>query len=147
MHRALLLIFACFTLAITSCDQGQPTPTVVAEPKPESDLSETGIAKLAADQLDAYNRADLDAFCACYHPDVRVFNGEQEKPQGMEAFRERYADMFAKGGFSATISKRVVHEKHCVDLEHWKRANGKTGTVLVRYTEKDGLIGIVQFLR
>ena len=109
--------------------------------------TQTGIEKLAADQLAAYNRADLDAFCACYHPEVRVFDGDIEKPAGMKEFRKRYVKMFEKGGFSATVSKRVVHGSHCIDLEHWKRDNGRQGTVLVRYTEKDGLIGIVQFLR
>lgn len=107
----------------------------------------TGIAKLVAKQLDAYNRADLDEFCSCYHPNVRVFDGNKEKPSGIKAFRERYEKMFSEGGFSATVSKRVVHGDHCVDLEHWQRKNGKRGTVLVRYTRKDGLIGVVQFLR
>ena len=32
----------------------------------------TDIAQLAQAQLDAYNAADLDAFIACYHPDVVV---------------------------------------------------------------------------
>lgn len=118
-----------------------------AAENPQAVSAQTGIEKLAADQLAAYNRADLDAFCACYHPEVRVFDGEKEKPAGIEAFRKRYEKMFQKGGFSATVSQRVVHGDHCVDLEHWQRDNGKKGTVLVRYTEKDGRIGIVQFLR
>ena len=55
--------------------------------------------------------------------------------------------MFEKGGFGASVSNRVALGKHCVDVEHWWRDSGKKRDVLVRYTEKDGLIGIVQFLR
>ncbi len=140
MNRLFLLLAASLLLAVTSCSKST-TPSVLVAPGNEL------IAKLATDQLAAYNRADLDAFCACYHPDVRVFNGDEEKPRGIEAFRSRYAEMFAKGGFSATVPKRITLGDHCVDLEHWSRDNGKRGEVLVRYTERDGLIGVVQFLR
>ncbi len=33
------------------------------------------VAKLATRQLAAYNAADLDAFAACYAPDVVVYCG------------------------------------------------------------------------
>ncbi len=41
---------------------------------------------------------------------------------------------------------------HCVDLEHWWREDPETGariegTVLVRYSSRDGRIGVVQLLR
>ena len=73
--------------------------------------------------------------CIRDSPEVRVFDGENEKLAGIEAFRERYVEMF------------IVHGNHCVDLEQWWRDSGKRGEVLVRYTERDGLIGIVQFLK
>ena len=143
MNKLFLLIFSCLFLSFTSCNN-------VTAPEPvtqEKTKDEEVIVQLATKQLAAYNRADLDGFCACYHPDVQVFNGEEEKPRGIEAFRKRYEDMFAKGGFGASVPTRISVGKHCVDLEHWWRANGKTGEVIVRYTEKDGLIGTVQFLR
>jgi hypothetical protein len=37
----------------------------------------TPIERLAQQQLDAYNRADLNAFVACYHPEVRILNGKE----------------------------------------------------------------------
>ena len=93
-----------------------------------------GIGKLAADQLAAYNAADLDAFCACYHPEVREFDGETEKPPGIEAFRERHVKLFATEGFGGGVSTRLVHGRHCIDLEDWWREGGKRGKVIVRYT-------------
>ena len=41
---------------------------------------ESEITRLAARQLEAYNQGDLEAFCACYHTDVVVYdeNGQCE---------------------------------------------------------------------
>lgn len=101
-------------------------------------------------QLDAYNRHDLDAFCACYHPQVQLFEGEELVSTGREAFRERYAEMFAGGGFGASVPDRLLTERHCVDLEKWwiqmPGEEREEGTLLARYSLREGLIGAVQFL-
>lgn len=109
------------------------------------------IVALAQRQLDAYNAANLDAFCACYHPEVRVMNGEELVCTGITAFRERYAAKFARGGFGATVPARVHSGLHCVDEEHWwvhrpDSSDRDSGVLLVRYSERDGQIGVVQFL-
>ena len=109
------------------------------------------IATLAARQLAAYNAGSLDDFVACYHPDVQVWEGEERTVRGRPAMRERYADLFAGGGFGATVPERLAVGRHCVDREAWWRIDPESGArrsgeLLVRYTEKDGLIGVVQFL-
>ena len=109
------------------------------------------ITELAARQLAAYNACDLDAFCACYHPDVAVWDAEAENLRGVEAFRARYEDMFARWTFGATVDTRLDLGPHCIDYESYWRIDPETnvrsdGKVLVRYTEKAGLIGLVQFL-
>lgn len=108
-------------------------------------------ATLVARQLDAYNRADLDAFCACYHPDVVVLDDDGSVDiTGIVDFRSRYADKFARGGFGATVPQRVSLGRHCADLEHywWIDAEGvrHDASVFVRYTVQDNLIQTVQFL-
>ena len=109
------------------------------------------VAELAARQLDAYNRADLDAFCDCYHQEVVVLDEEGTVTiRGIDSFRLRYADKFAAGGFGATVSERIALGRHCVDLEHYWffDASGarQEGSVLVRYTLADARIVRVQFL-
>jgi hypothetical protein len=111
----------------------------------------TTIARLAEKQLDAYNQSDLDAFVACYHPDVRVWNGDEQSIAGIDEFRERYQDLFSEWQFGATVPQRISLSTHCVDLEEWWRIDPETGErsegqILVRYEERDGLIGTVQFL-
>lgn len=109
------------------------------------------VTALASRQLDAYNAGDLDAFVACYHPEVVVREGDEVTVEGREAFRERYTDLFERGGFGATVPGRLSEGRNCVDLEQWWRDDPETGArdsglILVRYTERDGLIGEVQFL-
>src|SRR5690606_15825246 len=89
----------------------------VREPGTEETLTE--IEALAARQLEAYNAADLDAFCACYHAEVRVLDGEEELLRGAEAFREQYRSKFAAGGFGATVEARMVVGRHCFDDERY----------------------------
>ena len=112
----------------------------------------TKIEELAQQQLDAYNRSDFDAFVACYHPDVRVFNGEDQSANGIDEFRNGYQSLFSEWLFGASVPQRISLNTHCVDLEAWWRIDPNTGErsegqILVRYEERDGRIGTVQFLR
>ena len=109
------------------------------------------IAQLAQAQLDAYNAADLDAFIACYHPEVVVMEADEVSFSGREVMRERYRDLFADWTFGASVPERLVVGDHCVDRELYWRVDPETaerseGEVLVRYTAADGLIARVQFL-
>ena len=110
------------------------------------------IADLALRQLDAYNAGDLEAFCACYHPEVLVLHDRVEAVTGLEAFRDRYRDLFERWTFGASVSSRLVLGVHAIDLERWWRVDPESGLrsegdVLVRYTLRDASIGVVQFLR
>ena len=113
--------------------------------------NDSQIALLANRQLEAYNQADLDAFCACYHPNVLVYDAQgQISVKGAEAFRARYAPMFAQGKFGAEVPERIIMGEHCIDRElYWREAiegrEASKGEVLVRYRLIDNLIGEVQF--
>jgi len=111
----------------------------------------TTIDALAARQLAAYNAGDLDAFVACYHPDVVVWEGEAVTVRGRDALRDRYVALFEAGGFGATVPARLTEGAHCVDLEAWWREDPESGErtggrLLVRYTLQGDHIGAVQFL-
>ena len=116
-------------------------------------MSEPLIVRLSRAQLEAYNRADLDAFCACYAEDVTVLEPDGNvRLRGMADFRERYAGLFRDFvGVEAHVDARLVLGPHVVEHERWSRteaATGRTtsGEVLVRYTERDGRIAIAEFL-
>lgn len=108
-------------------------------------------AELADAQLRAYNAADLDDFCACYHPDVVVLDATGARTiEGMAAFRERYGALFRDYAPAATVDARIALGAHVVEREQWARTHRETGArsegeVLVRYTEVDGRIRWVEF--
>ena len=110
------------------------------------------IQALAEKQLVAYNASSLDEFCDCYHPEVIVFHNDDISIRGLDEFRSRYAPLFADGQFGAEVPQRLGSGRHCVDRETWWRIDPQTGErsegeVLVRYTERDGKIAVVQFLK
>lgn len=112
------------------------------------------IVQLSKRQLDAYNRADLDAFASVYHRDVQVLDASGAIVRdGMDAFRAAYGEMFARHrDVTATVNERIVLGPHVIERESWSRVERATGEhtsgeVLVRYTEKDGLIRWAQFFR
>ena len=112
----------------------------------------TDVQALAARQLEAYNASDLDGFCGCYHQNVVVLEENQESVRGLDAFRARYQELFEKWQFGAAVPTRVQAGNHCVDYETWWRIDPDSGErsegeILVRYTEKDGKIAVVQFLK
>ena len=111
---------------------------------------EDDISTLVTAQLAAYNAGDLDAFLACYHPDVEVWEGAEKTVEGHEQFHARYEDLFNGSGFGASVPARLTDGRHCVDLEVWWRVDPESlkrteGRILVRYTAQDGLIATVQF--
>lgn len=115
-------------------------------------MPEPAVVQLAIDQLAAYNAADLDGFCACYHREVVALDAEGAiTVEGIEAFRERYRPMFERGNFGASVDHRVHAGAHAVDSERYWRigpdGQRTEGALLVRYTERDGAIAVVQFLR
>ena len=120
---------------------------------PSAPEEEPEVVALARRQLEAYNAADLDAFCACYHPDVRVLEADGTvRTQGMDAFRARYAGLFADyRDVRAEVDARLTLGPHVVEHETWMRTHRGTGVrssgeVLVRYTARDGTIALVAFL-
>jgi hypothetical protein len=112
------------------------------------------IEELSARQLAAYNRADVDALCACFHDEVEILGEDGAVDvRGIDAFRDRYATMFAThDDVRATVAGRLVLGPHVVEHEAWSRTRksdgrAQSGEVLVRYTARDGKLRWVQFLR
>ena len=106
---------------------------------------------LAARQLEAYNASDLDAFCDCYHEAVVVLDDREETLQGLQAFRERYQALFDNWNLVQRCPN-AFKRATIADYETWWRIDLETGErtqgeVLVRYTEKEGKIAVVQFLK
>ncbi|ALC89276.1 steroid delta-isomerase [Bacillus sp. FJAT-18017] len=85
--------------------------------------------ELAQQQLDAYNKQDIDAFVSVYSKDVvvRNFPSNQVSLFGIEQFRERYANLFQTNpNQRAELKSRIVKGNIVIDHEYVTgRANGE----------------------
>ena len=102
-------------------------------------------------QLDAYNAQDLDAYCGFFTPGVVVANIAGEiTSTGIEAYRARYKDAFAKfPGNKAELLNRIVLGQTVIDHERVDRGDGVTPSfdVAAIYTFEGGKIARVDFAK
>ena len=70
-------------------------------------------------QLEAYNKRDLEAFVACYTPDVQLYRMPAKDPTttGHDAMREVYRQRFASPNLHAEILSRMVMGNKVIDHE------------------------------
>ena len=107
--------------------------------------------QIARAQLDAYNAQDLEAYCGFFSDDVVVANlGGEVTGQGIEAYRARYADAFAKfPNNRAELLNRIVLAGAVIDHERVDRGDGATAPfeVAAIYTFKGDKIARVDFAK
>jgi hypothetical protein len=102
-------------------------------------------------QLDAYNAQDLDAYCGFFTEDVVVANlGGEVTSRGLEAYRARYAEAFAKfPNNRADLLNRIALGGAVIDHERVDRGDGQTAAfeVAAIYTFEGDRIARVDFAK
>jgi hypothetical protein len=102
-------------------------------------------------QLDAYNAQDLDAYCGFFTDDVVVANvGGEVTSSGIDAYRARYQDAFAKfPNNRADLLNRIVLGAVVIDHERVDRGDGATPAfeVAAIYTFRGDKIARVDFAK
>ncbi len=76
--------------------------------------------QIVQQNLEAYNRRDIETFMASFSPDVAIYNFAEQTPStvGLEAVRKRYQDLFQQSpNLHSTILKRIVFENKVIDHE------------------------------
>jgi hypothetical protein len=109
------------------------------------------LAVIAQRQLDAYNAQDLDAYCSFFTDDVVVANlGGDVTSSGIDAYRARYRDAFAKfPNNRAALLNRMVLDATVIDHESVDRGDGTTPVfeVAAIYTFRGDRIARVDFAK
>ncbi len=98
-------------------------------------------ADLAQRQLDAYNARDLEAFAACYHPEVEVrdFPSGELRLTGHAALRERYGPMFReRTALHADVVQRIAQGQVVIDQERVRGLSDAGEVEAVAIYEVDG---------
>ena len=111
---------------------------LVAEVSPES---------LAQEQLDGYNKRDIDAFLKPYAKNVKVYRFPNKLDyEGLDTMRNRYDSYFKNTtDLHCKLIKRIVHKDQVIDHE-LVTANGRTFKAVAIYKMKNGKIESVTFL-
>jgi hypothetical protein len=108
----------------------------------------TGPEKVVQDQVEAYNRHDIEAFLKAYSPDNKRYTfPDQETGNGLESMRTNFAKLFADNpDLKVKIARRIVQGDYVIDHEQVGRG-GRETTVVVIYRVKGDRITEVRFLK
>ena len=108
----------------------------------------TDSEKLIQEQLEAYNRHDLEGFLKTYSPDIKLYDfPDKELASGLDAMRKMYGKLFEQvPDVNATIARRIVQGDYIIDHEEVSGKNLKLKAVAI-YRVKDRKITTVWFLK
>ena len=136
--QALLMISlsGAFVVGQESKKEESASPTVS---RPE---------KIVQEQLEAYNRHDIDAFLKTYSADIKLYEfPDKEISSGLEAMRKTYGALFERvPDRKAKIAKRIVQGDYVVDHEQVS-GGGREFTAVAIYHVKDDKIDAVWFVK
>jgi hypothetical protein len=108
----------------------------------------SGPENVVQEQVEAYNRHDLEAFLKTYSPEIKLYAfPDKELSSGLEAMRESYGKLFKRDpDLKVKIAKRIVQGDCVIDHEEVS-GGGRPFTVATIYRVKDGKITAIWFLR
>lgn len=111
-------------------------------------VAEVSPRELAQEQLEGYNKRDIDAFLKPYAKNVKVYTYPNKLSyEGIDEMRKRYAPMFEKTkDLHCKITNRIVKGNVVID-EELVTANGIKFKALAIYEMINGKISIVRFVR
>lgn len=104
--------------------------------------------KLVQEQLEAYNRHDLEGFLKTYSPDIKLYDfPDKERASGLDAMRTMYGRLFEQvPDVKATIARRIIQGDYIIDHEEVNGRNLKLKAVAI-YRVKDRKITAVWFVK
>ena len=113
-------------------------------------MTDETTVQLVQRQLEAYNARDIDAFLACYAPEVRVEDLDGDRLlDGHDAVASHYRALLADNPrLRTSLLDRISVGRYVIDEELVAgRADGRTLHVVAVYRVVDGLIDSVRFIR
>lgn len=111
-------------------------------------VAEVSPRALAQEQLEGYNKRDIDAFLKPYAKNVKVYTFPSKLDyEGIDEMRKRYTDQFARiPDLHCKVTSRIVQGDTVID-EELVTANGQQFKAVAIYEMKYGKIVSVRFVR
>ncbi len=100
-------------------------------------------------QVDAYNAHNLDAFVACYGPDIefRTMDGKVGPEKGLAALRKGYADLFKQfPNLRVNVLNRICQGNFVIDQEQAEGMGPNPITMIAIYEVSGAKIVRVWFI-
>jgi hypothetical protein len=129
--------FAVTSLVALACCSGSGQ-----EPKKEAS------ERIVQEQVEAYNRHDLDAFLGFYSPEIKLYDFPgKEVSSGLDAMRKIYGKLFADNPeLKVDIVKRIVQGDIVIDQEAVAGSGRRRFTAVAIYRVREGKIATVWFV-
>ena len=110
-------------------------------------VAEVSPEYLAQEQLEGYNKRDIDTFLKAYAKDVKVYRFPNNlEYEGLENMRNRYEYFFKNNpDLNCKLIKRIVNKNQVIDHE-LITANGNVFKAVAIYTIENGKIISVTFM-
>jgi hypothetical protein len=104
--------------------------------------------KIVQEQLEAYNRHDVEAFLKTYSSEIKLYEfPDKELSSGLDAMRETYGKLFEREpDRKAKIARRIVQGDYVIDHEEVS-GGGRKFTAVAIYRVKAGKIITVWFVK
>jgi hypothetical protein len=110
---------------------------------------ETAPEALVQKQVDAYNAHDVEAFAACYGPDIefRTMDGKVNPEKGLAPLKKGYAELFKRfPELKVKVLKRISQGAFVIDQEQAEGMGPNPITVTAIYEIAQGKIIRVWFI-
>ena len=103
--------------------------------------------ELVEGQLQAYNQRDLEFFCRFFADEIVVLDGRTREVlfEGMNAFKERYANTFQNEGLHCRLVHRIIQDDVIIDHEDVSGMGPEQISAVAVYRCENGLIQEVTF--
>lgn len=123
---------------------------VIASPGPgqESKPGLTGPEKVVQEQVEAYNRHDIEAFLKNYSSEIKLYAfPDREMGKGLESMRTTYGKLFADNPkLKVEIAKRIVQGEYVIDHEQVSTGTRDFSAVAIYRVQGDKIVE-VRFLK
>ena len=133
----MVTLLGAFVAAGQQPKKEDPATPPVSEPE-----------KIVHEQVEAYNRHDVDAFLKTYSSEIKLYEfPDKELSSGLDAMRKTYGKLFEREpDRKAKIVRRIVQGDYVIDHEEVS-GGGRKFTAVAIYRVKDGKIEAVWFVK